>query len=71
MPDDAPGRVLITSLPLPPGSVAAPVAAPSSSAEPAPITAVGGDAPLAGWFPVLGLGVALVLVFVVGVLVTR
>ena len=71
MPDDTAGRVAITSLPVPPGTVATPTATGPSSAEPAPITAVGGEAALAGWLPVLALGAALVLLFIVGVLVTR
>jgi hypothetical protein len=74
IPEDAPGRVAILAMGPPPGTEhEAPAPEPSSPpvAAPAPVTPVGGAAPLAGWLPVLTLGVALVLVFVVGVLVTR
>ncbi len=73
VPEDAAGRVAIISVPGP-QTGSAPQAAtetPVADAEPAPVVAVGGEAPLAGWLPVLILGVALVIVFVVGVLVTR
>jgi hypothetical protein len=74
LPEDAPGRVAIIAMGPPPGDQATdaePPSRPPAPANPAPVVAVGGDAPLAGWLPVLALGVALVLIFVVGVLVTR
>jgi len=73
VPEDAAGRVAIFAVPDP----AAPPAADGDRAHsapditPAPVVPVGGDAPLAGWLPVLALGVALVVIFVIGVLVTR
>lgn len=71
VPEDAPGRVAIVAVPLPPEAAAASESSPPAPVQPAPITVVGGEAPLAGWLPVLALGVALVILFVVGVLVTR
>ncbi len=74
VPEDAAGRVAIISVPGPQANGSAPQPAAETTAadaEPAPVTAVGGEAPLAGWLPVLLLGVALVIVFVVAVLVTR
>jgi DNA polymerase-3 subunit gamma/tau len=71
IPEDAEGRIVIISNAAPmddPTTTPAPIPADT---EPAPITAVGGDVPLAGWLPVLALGAALVLIFIVGVLVTR
>jgi hypothetical protein len=76
IPEDAAGRVeifAIATLPdvTSPNSVLTPPA-PSPSGETAPITGMAGaTGPLAGWMPVLLLGVVLVVVFVVGVLVTR
>ncbi|HEV7678643.1 MAG TPA: hypothetical protein VGQ42_08755 [Candidatus Dormibacteraeota bacterium] len=51
-------------------------AAPLAAAEPDAterrlITAITGGGPMDGWIPVLGLGVALMVIFVLGVLVTR
>jgi hypothetical protein len=76
IPDDAAGRVeifAIATLPdvtLPNSSVLTPPTT-SPDTEPAPIAAVAGTGALAGWLPVLILGVVLVVVFVFGVLVTR
>jgi hypothetical protein len=76
IPEDAPGRVAIIAMGPPPGDpataiLAEPPGPPPAPATPAPIAALGGENPLAGWLPVLALGAALVLIFVVGVLVTR
>jgi hypothetical protein len=68
-----------------PRSLAAPVAAsepdgnaaavataePTSAAERSVITAITGGGPVDGWIPVIALGIALLVIFVVGVLVTR
>jgi hypothetical protein len=73
IPEDAAGRVTIFSVPGP--AIAPPPsgdhAHTAPDVTPAPVVPVGGDAPLAGWVPVLALGVILVIVFVIGVLVTR
>jgi hypothetical protein len=73
IPEDAAGRVAFIAVALPPEMTpaASPEAAATEPEAPAPITAVGTDTPLAGWLPVLALGVVLVLLFVIGVLVTR
>lgn len=75
VPEDADGRVSIFSVPGPPAAAAEPAPPPADptppGSGPAPITTVGGDAPLAGWLPVAALGVVLVIVFVIGILVTR
>jgi hypothetical protein len=76
VPEDAPGRVAIIAMGPPPGDadnacIAEPPSPAPAPASPASVVAVGGDTPLAGWLPVLALGVALVLIFVVGVLVAR
>jgi hypothetical protein len=85
IPEDAAGRVAILSVLPPPDSTpvaplstseaslaqdGAPSTAPSAPPS-ASITAIGSSTALAGWAPVLALGVALVLLFVVGVLVTH
>jgi hypothetical protein len=72
IPEDAAGRVAIMAIASPPDAVAEPeMPSPAVDPGPAPVTTVAADAPLSGWLPVLALGVALVVVFVIGVLVTR
>jgi hypothetical protein len=76
IPEDAPGRIAILSMGPPPGTEPDPSRALAGLAEATlttrePTMRAEADPPLAGWLPVLALGVALVLVFIVGVLVTR
>lgn len=63
----------LTSKPAVPAAtgVAATQGRQDSDSAPGPVTAVGGSAALAGWLPVIALGLVLVVLFVVGVLVTR
>jgi hypothetical protein len=71
IPEDAEGRIAIISNAAPMDDPTTAPAPTPADTESAPITAVGGDVPLAGWLPVLTLGAALILIFIVGVLVTR
>jgi hypothetical protein len=69
LPEDAPGRVKVISVAAPDDILDSPVAAPEPSlpAPPFPsMLAAGG-----GWFVVGAAGVAIVLIFVVGMLLTR
>lgn len=68
LPEDAPGRVKVISVAAPEDVLDAPVAPePAVSAPPFPsMIAAGG-----GWFAVGVAGVVIVLIFVVGMLLTR
>ena len=67
LPEDAPGRVKLIAVEAPadivdaPGALAAPIAAPRPS-----LLAAGG-----GWIPVAVAGAVIVIIFVVGMLLTR
>jgi len=71
IPEDAPGRVTFIALAAAPDVVAHPVAV-AEDPEPAPVPARPSFAsPLDEWLPVVILGVAMLVVFIVGVVVTH
>lgn len=66
LPEDAPGRVKLISVAAPDDIVDAPVAvAPQMARSPA-LLAAGG-----GWIPVAVAGAVIVVIFIVGMLLTR
>jgi hypothetical protein len=79
IPDDAPGRVEFYTALTPPDILPAPAptptaeltGAPSAEAPPATASRQHPDPPLAGWLPVGILAVAMVLIFILGLVVTR
>ncbi len=69
LPDDAPGRVKVISVAAPDDVLDAPAPAPEpavSAPESPSMLAAGG-----GWFVVGAAGIVIVLIFVVGMLLTR
>ena len=66
LPEDAPGRVKLITVEAPADIIEGPAPLPPSVARSPSILAAGG-----GWIPVAVAGVIIVVIFVVGMLLTR
>jgi hypothetical protein len=66
LPEDAPGRVKLITVEAPADIVDAPAALPPTIARSPSLLAAGG-----GWIPVAVAGVVIVVIFIVGMLLTR